>query len=534
MPDAARLLRATVWLPAAALLAYAVSFGTQFRRMVGDFYWNSDIVSSMVLAEDVAQRGHGGIHFANSAPYSTVLLNSITHPLPGHREIWIAWPLVGALVAIAAIGWQVRRMAGTWAAVVAVSIATASTPLVLSFWITQGVHGRTMLAIALLGVLLLLILDGTLVRRRVLTLGLAVVIGFVAGTTAASDPLFIATGAAPAAVALAFHIVRQRRQQWAPLATGVGLTAAAATAGAVLIRFIAHREQMVRSGFEVHAASLSAAHQNFHVMGADIIDMAGGTVQDVGRAPAIVALVFLALVLAATVAAGWQVLRRRGVAGCPQPLGDANAALLVYWYLVGGATVGAFLFADVVIDELSTRYLLPLLFSVAVCTALLVHPPRRIAVAVPAAMLVSSLVAANTVTLFGTDTRGFHTDGLEQVIAQLDARNLHKGYGDYWVSNVITWQTGGRIAVRQVSQGKECSQDAPPAMLCPELFNSADDWYTASAEPTFLLVDPGSDVLLQPDPAAFGRPRETFGAAGFTVYVYGGDLRTAMAPAVTS
>jgi hypothetical protein len=106
-----------------------------------------------------------------------------------------------------------------------------------------------------------------------------------------------------------------------------------------------------------------------------------------------------------------------------------------------------------------------------------------------------------------------------ELVAWLDQHRLTRGYGDYWDSNVVTVDSGGRVTVRPVI--------ASGGRVVPFAFNVDSGWYRPAAAPvTFLVFSPdGPPVDATSAANTFGPPASTYQVAGyFTVLVWRSDL----------
>lgn len=166
------------------------------------------------------------------------------------------------------------------------------------------------------------------------------------------------------------------------------------------------------------------------------------------------------------------------------------------------------------------RRLVPALLFVAVlagrgAAGLLRGTPRlQMAVALAAVASAVPAIVATALTPVPVDRH--------QVLARwLLSRGLTGGYGDYWDSNIVTVDSGGRVAVRPVVE--------VGGRLGPFGINSYADWYRRSDRPmTFLVFSrDGPPVDASAAEATFGRPKQRFTVDGyFTVLVWNSDLAT--------
>ena len=114
------------------------------------------------------------------------------------------------------------------------------------------------------------------------------------------------------------------------------------------------------------------------------------------------------------------------------------------------------------------------------------------------------------------------TDGEHPVVGWLEAHHLRTGLGTYTESNIITLDSGGRVAVRTVSW--------QPSGAVPRAYESEASWYdprlsyanfvvTNSADGGNVSVIPGGDIL-----ALAGPPAHTYHSQTFTIMVWNHNL----------
>ena len=113
-------------------------------------------------------------------------------------------------------------------------------------------------------------------------------------------------------------------------------------------------------------------------------------------------------------------------------------------------------------------------------------------------------------------------DGEHPVVGWLEAHHLRTGLGTYTESNIITLDSGGRVAVRTVSW--------QPTGAVPRAYESEASWYdprlsyanfivTNSADGSNVSVIPRSDIL-----ALAGPPAHTYHYKTFTIMVWNHNL----------
>src|SRR5262249_16970973 len=212
-------------------------------------------------------RGHGTVFIPHFASWSVLWTLLATRNLPGHRALWEALGYPFALAGAAAVGWATARVAGRWAGVTAAAVAIVVGPYVLRSQLTVIYHVLPPFTAAVLAAYLV-----TLGRLRSLRwIGLALVIGVVAGVNAAGDGLTWPAAVAPFAIGAGVFYAATRRSE---IAVRAGVTLAAAIASGLAVPAV-----MQHLGYKVVGLELTRAQ---------VSDLAGN-VRHLGRMVALVA-----------------------------------------------------------------------------------------------------------------------------------------------------------------------------------------------------------------------------------------------------
>jgi hypothetical protein len=152
-------------------------------------------------------------------------------------------------------------------------------------------------------------------------------------------------------------------------------------------------------------------------------------------------------------------------------------------------------------------------------------PISRVAAAVLAALVAGVLVFAAEL---GYQAAQPSAPAQNQSLADwLVARHLTAGLApDYWVANITTVGSGGRVTVRQVApSGSTLSFPSPRELNA--------GWYNPDRhDPRFVAVDtsrPNAAAYLAAAEHTFGAPAQTLHPAGYTVLVWRFNLLTRLA-----
>jgi hypothetical protein len=117
----------------------------------------------------------------------------------------------------------------------------------------------------------------------------------------------------------------------------------------------------------------------------------------------------------------------------------------------------------------------------------------------------------------------------QQLAGWLAAHRLRYGLAGYWLANVITLDSGGRVAVRAVNGNQRG--------IAVRAWESEPGWYTPAAHTATFVVLPATGPLAQsetfPDSnaptaeevlSAFGQPSEVYFLTGYTVLAWNKNL----------
>jgi hypothetical protein len=495
-----------------ATALYVVLLLAQMPDLLWVTGWNPDAVISWVLAEDLGAPPRDVVE-GSYGFYPITWFALATQGLPGHRLLWQLQPLATALATGALVAWGVWRVAGARAAGLSAVILVCASPAVLATALRPTFHGPAFFAVALLS-------------AYVVELGRAPPFGGPRGLAAASaavavvvgvnlvDGLLWVAGVAPFAVAVA--ALRRR---------DAAIAGAAVVAGAVLVRTVAVAA-MHAAGFAwvaptTTALTLDAPTVRGHVesLGSLVFALGNGALELSTAGPWRGTLsLACAAVATAGIAAPVALLVRRLATRTRRP-SPMLVAHLTFWSAVVVALLLAGLFTSVIVDQESTRYVVPLALAAA-ATAPLLLDAGRVARAVALAGT-ATFVAGSLVGLLDRDladpaapARGFVTR-LERAAT---ASGATTGFGEYYVASNVTWQTRGRVVSRPVEGIADLG-------VCPHHLARSLAWYRPTgARRTFLLWP-----TTTPAPPNLGRPVRSYalGSDGFrtvTMHVYAGDV----------
>jgi len=497
-----RLTDALRWLPALTAGAYLATVLVLLPRLIHGLYWHTDAAAPLVLAETL--RGSGDVIIPHFGVWTSLWWLLATRHLPGHDELWETTGYAFALAGVGLLGWATARVAGLWAGVTAAAIALMVGPDALRWLLSVNFHVSTPFTAAVLGAYLV-----ALPRHR--SLLLAMLVGFIAGANAASDPLLWVAGIAPFAIALGLLAYSTRRRDLA--ARG------AVVLGVALVSAIATNEIMDSLGYK---AVLREQHlAAFHDLPANAVHF-GRITALLGGAnytfppgypfeplrPLVAVLVLVGVVI--PVALGVRLLFTR-----TDPL---LSSYVVYWgaavVILGAVITGTPNAVD--LGALSVHYTFTLALAAGAGVAVLAARSRRAQLVV--ALLVTLIGVSNLVGL--TQGRANTSAGAIEtyepsLTATLVREGVTRGYAGYWNAQSLTWNSGMRLLVAPVWDRR--------GGFCRYRWNTIDSWFDERPGPTFLIVDPTTPFLTAPPRFARGASKRLhFGP--LSVYLFDYDI----------
>ena len=533
--DVSRLI---VLAPLAAGGVYAAVLLAHLREFLTGVFWNSDTASVPVMAQDLLHHG-GHAEVSIATYYTTFLWDFLTGPLPFHHVLAEGFALGCSLAAGVVVAWCVTRVAGRVAGALALVLAVAVSPYLL--YASSSLRGPTWLATALLcGVLVLAAHpparpagQGQRWVQRA-AIGAA---GLYAGVSIASDPLVVVTGVLPFAGAgvLSWFLTRRSAGPHvlrATLATSA-VAVAACAATYLLTPLVGFR---IVGTTHVGLATPGKILPNLHILSHDIRAF-GDAYPPTTHLPGVfLVLLPLAMALGTAGAVLLHAARlRRTVPRGPAPREVALLCFLLFWVASAVGDVVGFTGTDLPVWDIGTiRYTVPLFFAMVACLGLWGARSRLPKTAVAALATVLAVVGTVQTVSFLKNLDGGNTAQSAVLASFLSSHGLSKGYGPYWGSLGVTWQSDERVRIYPVF---DCGTLARPRM-CRFFVNDLSSWYEpeAGTTRTFLVAPPplfpgivGLDVRAQAPPD-LGPPQEVDTAGAFTIFVYDHDIGPSFPP----
>jgi hypothetical protein len=522
-----------------AALTFAILLAGSIARVGDALMWNADYVTPQLVAESIRADGMSETVLGTFGPYTTILFDVLTEDLPGHRRIWLVWPLLLALAGVALMARCSWRLAGPWAAAVTAAIGVCVSTPMLPIYVAPANRNALLFCQALLGAFLLAIGRG--LPRRWAVAG-AIAIGALVGASTASDTLVGIAGLAPFAIAAAVVAWLRRGAVARRVLTAAGLTVAVALAAWGLTNLIAKGLGFNALGATQETfpiATPAEMWENVERLVRNVMSFASGDVLGAPMNalwyPSIVAGV-LALVAAAVpvwlaVALLRRAIRARRAAAAPpaeDPAQTGRTLYLLYWGLTVALGVAAFVGTNIanLADTGTVRYLVAVFFAIAATLPLWagsrLNARALVGTGVALACALSAFALSKQEVAEGHELLPW-AQMSDEVYALAASRGIDRGYASYGEASPLTWASGGALDVRPVLS---CAFPDGRPTLCPFVAQAMADWYLPDPEgPSMLIVSPLVPFTLPPGPpAALGRPESVHRILTSTVYVYAGDV----------
>lgn len=546
------VLRLWPWFPLLLLAVYGGLLLFDLPAIVRATYSDADAASGQVIGE-LLHAGHGDVNLGQLAWYSTLIFELGTRWLPAHRLIWELAPFAMALASALLIAGSVRVVAGRWAGAIALAVLVCASPELLHVLSSLNDHSPSWFSLALLGGWIVFLEHS---RRRLHWLALALaagVIGLVLGMNAASDELLMVS-ALPALVAAPLvALARSPGQQTRRAMLWALVTAAALIAADVITGAVMHGEfhQVGQPTFAAPGSVLG----NLALWIEGVGTLGSGTFYGstigftslLGLTGALVVWVGLAISLywVWRTARNWLGLGTALSSGTTARLADVTPsawagdgdglaavesatrmAFVTFWGSVLVILSLAFILGSNPVDLNSARYLPGVYYSVVALVTTLVMGrglSARVLLTVAASVVCLAGVDGLARNVIVNNASSYTTRAQAQTIAHIAHEyGLERGYGPYWDSADITWQSNYAAKVFPVSV--PCGGDAASACIYP--LHTVAAWYRPEpGTKSFFITDPGQKV-----PWGFGKPVASFTVGSLTMWVFNDDIAAKLLP----
>ena len=528
---------ALAWLVSLAIAAaYLVLFVVKLAHNITALGWNPDVASAFLLPETLVGTGTGGhTVLASAGQWVPLWFGLLTARLPLHRELWDIAPTACFIASALIVGWSVKQLAGTRAAVLAVLIGLVASPIALTFFMAPFSHNTVYPCTALVGAYIVWMAQAHDRCPLAARLALPPLLGVAIGTCLASDFLLAATAVMPLTFTAIVACTRRERRSRL-----IALSALSTVAVAIPVAKLTSTT-MGSLGFKtlptpVEIASPSELPARAQLMFKGLKELfngylgteAPGTLHtelglasDVVMSAALLALIFVgARTTYRFIAAG---LRKSGT-GTPPEL--ARSLHIIFWVSSAVTACGAFWIAGEGAMTTHESYYAVTIFSVAAVIAL----------QLPSGARASWLIPAGASVFFAASLVGLTEDYVNisaplarsaAIITRIAAANhVQVGYTNWGDASGLTWGTHDRVIVRPLMQ---CAN--PQGVdLCPGFQAYVPSWYVPEQRHTFLLVD-ATGIEIRALPRGLGKPLATYAFGSMQMYIYPYDIASQLGPA---
>lgn len=529
------------WLPILLGSFYGLAILTSLPAILHNTWLSSDSDIDAVLAHLSIHAPAGTLLTTGDFPhYETVAFALLTRSLPFYRTLWIAAPVVFALIGSAAVLWSTARAFGRWPAAVAGAVLVcfggggvatfAAGGLATIFAIDA--HANTLISAAVVGAGLVWIVP-QIAQLSTARLTVAVVaLGVVGGLPLAGDSLYLAWGIAPLVVVIT--LVAWRGPQDGAgrvVAFGVGtllVTLLTSALFAAVMRSVGVRGYMPAHRVFLTFATPEQIITNFQTLLRALPSLTAGsffgkTVTNRSELEVMSA----ALLFAAVVTVIWSVRRRianampRGAGG-----GDVVGAHFVhiaFWAAALGAGLAMFMIGSPNPWTTDGRYLLGPYVAIAALLPLLLERGLGWKLIVTAA---ASLFAFSALVQFRSAVhemaKGYQSARVANRVAAFAKReHVAVGYADYWYSLDLMWESNFGVRVYPVQL---CKQNRHRLCSFDEIAMSGWDKPHGNVR-SMLVINPKGRGLHYRE-RAFGQPIASQRVGHLRLYVYPYDIAT--------
>jgi hypothetical protein len=514
----------------------------QAPALVHSLYLNADNATGLVLPALAGHAPAGSVVNLGDHPwYEPWWYMRATAGLPGYRQLWEAAPFVSGLLGIATVVASTWLALGRLAALICAVALLASSEVLRALLYTPDAHGLIVLHLGVLCGALLLVKRFSRAGRpalgRLLLLGVPLVIFTGAGLT---DQLLLVSGLGPFVLAPLLCWLRRGSRAWGAVSAFAIATALLSGLLALLLAHVMQEQHVVHAPFPIDFVGPEAILTGLQnlvvafaapVSGANLLTFAAGGLALLALAAILRALWHWSGSSAQATTPTLAPARTRAAGSAEDEAKDRTSRELfvAFWGLVLVFVLAAFALTQLSATSTNSRYLLGAWVAVAALLGILAtQRAARIvlvaAVALFGALNVRAELAAG-VPPSGPAPNQRLAGEIERFALAHDAR---VGYGGYWDSAPVTWETHSAITLFPI---QACGF---PSGWC-QFYNAyISSWYVPRPHTrTFLLTDtrPGVQLEVTAPPASFGRP--IAGASlgeGLAIYIYGSDIATHLAP----
>jgi hypothetical protein len=469
--------------PILAATLYLVVMALRLSGTLSTFYSYSDFPEALRLGDAVFHGGWGyGLAVPSQSGIGPLWVVGLLNQLTGSET---AGMLVGAFMVAVAAGfmiWTAHRVLGRVSAIVIGALCVGAPPVVAWEMLTPIAHESTLLLTAVFAWQLVALARGQ--GGHAIPASLAV--GVLAGVCLASDLLALVAAVIPWIICALILVRRHRERRLALL-----VTAGAAVASMVAIDLLSRANGFVERGSVAAPPSLNGITSGLRTTSTTLAQMISGTwYGDVLPLLAVVAFAGFAAML---------YLASRHVR-----IGDGGATpgrqiYVWFWSLSAGGLIAALCLSGLGIQyspiNYQGHYVDGLWFAIA--ALLPVALMRRNLLSRTAVLGMSCLVLVSALGIITMPSRLLEKPDYQdatQLTATLRQLGVDHGYGGYWESYSIGWDTNQRIAALPLQR---CTRGSVRTLCHYEFASPA--WYRTQPGPVFLIILRGSGTCFNDD-----------------------------------
>src|SRR5919106_4374310 len=514
---------AAIWIALASVAVFVVWFAIRLPDIVVGPYGNSDVASSLLLAEFYGDKGSGALVLGNYPWLEGLLPLHWTRWVPDHVAFWKAAPYLIYAGAVLLAGWTVRRVSSSWRAglVVVLAMAAPAPGVIYMLGVPDQrlpLFGHTILAAAFL-----VTLPAVARRRRRWQLlwaaGLAVTLAPAVATDQLTYPAAVLPFLGAAALGWLLKVIRL---EVAALAAGACL---AGVVGGRLLWALAESQDIAYKHGAFEVAGSGRVLSNAGLLLENVAQFAHGVFAD-GEVPIDAFFATREILGIAAIAAvllfGYVVARAMGPILRDTARPAEQRLLLAFWLISIVAISLAFVITTAPFGLNAVRYVTTL--WPALLTLIVIVYGR------PAITGLALLAALCAVMGCWTLERGLYTPATGEpptvqeadLVGRFAAENhLDHGYAGYWDAAPISVQSDFKARVYPIEL---CGPNVNT--YCPFYLHQIEAWYQPKQGVRSFFVVNGLPLepATRPPPAAWGRPFKTAQLGDLTVYAFDYDI----------
>lgn len=529
------------WLPVALGGAYALDLLVHLGAILHNIWLSSDSDIDAVLAHMSLHAPAGALLTTGDYPhYETIGFALLTRSWPLYRQIWVLSPLLFALAGFAALLWATQRSFGrrptALVAAAAVCLSGGGVATVnaggLATVLAMDAHANSLITATVVGAALVWVVPRVDRISGLRLLLAALALGLIGGLPLAGDNLYLAWGVAPL-VAVTLLAAWRGPQDGAGrlLAFGLG-TLLATIVTSVLFGALMHSEGVRGFSPSYHEfltfATPSGLLTNFETLLRALPSLTAGPFY--GKPAGVrsdLQLLSAMLVFASLAGVVWSV-RRRVANALPRAAGGGDAVgerfvHTTFWTTALAAGIFVFLIGSPNPYTTDGRYLLGPYFAIIALLPLMLE--RGLGWKLIVAAGVSLFAASALYQLSGgiqEMAKGYETAGVaRRVAAYAQREHVAVGYGDYWNSIDLMWESDFRVEVFPIQR---CATNG--RRLCNFSEISISGWDRPHGNVRSMLVVNPAAAQVRAREAAFGRPLASTRVGNLLLYVYPYDIAT--------